>query len=85
MGMHWGIGSEFYTGPVTEYLAPIVGLDFGFDFCFSRINLYIGGLLSLGGLSPDSHDCGKEPGHGDDQLQCGREKPVWRTSNNKRA
>lgn len=49
MGMHWGIGSEFYTGPVTEYLTPIVGLDFGFDFCFSRINLYIGGLLGLGG------------------------------------
>lgn len=49
MGMHWGIGSEFYTGPVTKYLTPIVGLDFGFDFCFSRINLYIGGLLGLGG------------------------------------
>ena len=49
MGMHWGIGSEFYIGPVTEYLTPIVGLDFGFDFCFSRINLYIGGLLGLGG------------------------------------
>ena len=49
MGIHWGIGSEFYTGPVTEYLTPIVGLDFGFDFCFSRINLYIGGLLGLGG------------------------------------
>lgn len=49
MGMHWGIGSEFYTGPVTEYLTPIVGLDFGFDFCFSRINLYIDGLLGFGG------------------------------------
>ena len=49
MGMHWGIGSEFYTGPVTEYLTPIVGLDFGFDFCFSRINLYLGGLLGFGG------------------------------------
>ncbi len=49
MGMHWGIGSEFYTGPATEYLTPIVGLDFGFDFCFSRINLYIGGLLGFGG------------------------------------
>ena len=49
MGMHCGIGSEFYTGPVTDYLTPIAGLDFGFDFCFSRINLYIGGLLGLGG------------------------------------
>ena len=49
MGMHWGIGSEFYTGPVTEYLTPIVGLAFGFDFCFSRINLYIDGLLGFGG------------------------------------
>lgn len=49
MGMHWGIGSEFYTGPVTDYLTPIAGLDFGFDFCFSRINLYLGGLLGLGG------------------------------------
>ena len=49
MGMHWGIRSEFYTGPVTYYLTPIAGLDFGFDFCFSRINLYIGSLLGLGG------------------------------------
>ena len=49
MGMHCGIGSEFYTGPVTDYLTPIAGLDFGFDFCFSRINLYLGGLLGLGG------------------------------------
>ena len=49
MGMHWGIGSEFYTGPVTDYLTPIIGLDFGFDFCFSRVSLYLSSLLGLGG------------------------------------
>jgi hypothetical protein len=48
MGMHWGIGSEFYTGPVTDYLTPIIGLDFGFDFCFSRVSLYLSSLLGLG-------------------------------------
>jgi len=49
MGMHWGIGSESYTGPLADYVTPIAGIDFGFDFCFSRINLYLSGLLGLGG------------------------------------
>ena len=49
MGMHWGIGSEFYTGRLTDYVTPIAGIDFGFDFCFSRINLYLCGLLGWGG------------------------------------
>lgn len=49
MGMHWGIGSEFYTGPISDYVTPIAGLDFGFDFCFSRVNLYLSGLLGFGG------------------------------------
>ena len=49
MGMHWGIGSEFYTGPMASYVTPIAGVDFGFDFCYNRINLYLGGLLGWGG------------------------------------
>ena len=49
MGMHWGIGSEFDVGPMTDYVTPIAGIDFGFDFCFSRVNLYLGGLLGWGG------------------------------------
>ena len=49
MGMHWGIGSEFYTGPLADYVTPIAGIDFGFDFCFSRVNLFLGGLLGFGG------------------------------------
>ena len=49
MGMHWGIGSEFYTGQMANYVTPIAGIDFGFDFCFSRVNLYLSGLLGFGG------------------------------------
>ena len=49
MGMHWGIGSEFHVGPMTDYVTPIAGIDFGFDFCFNRVNLYLGGLLGWGG------------------------------------
>ena len=49
MGMHWGIGSEFYTGPIADYVTPVAGVDFGFDFCYNRINLYLGGLLGWGG------------------------------------
>ena len=49
MGMHWGIGSEFYTRPLADYVTPIAGIDFGFDFCFSRVNLFLGGLLGFGG------------------------------------
>ena len=49
MGMHWGIGSEFYTGPLADSVTPIAGIDFGFDFCFSRVNLFLGGLLGFGG------------------------------------
>ena len=49
MGMHCGIGSEFYVGPMADYVTPIAGIDFGFDFCFSRVNLYLGGLLGWGG------------------------------------
>ena len=49
LGMHWGLGSEIYTGPITDYVTPIVGLDFGFDLCFSRVNLYLSGLLGFGG------------------------------------
>ena len=49
LGMHWGVGSEFYTGPMAGYVTPIAGIDFGFDFCFSRVNLYLSGLLGWGG------------------------------------
>ena len=49
MGIHGGIGSEFYVGPMAEYVTPIAGIDFGFDFCLSRVNLYLGGLLGWGG------------------------------------
>ncbi len=49
LGMHWGIGSEFYTGPLADYVTPIAGIDFGLDFCFSRVNLYLSGLLGWGG------------------------------------
>ena len=49
LGMHGGIGSEFYVGPMADYVTPIAGIDFGFDFCFSRINLYLNGLLGWGG------------------------------------
>ena len=49
LGMHWGVGSEFYTGPMAAYVTPIAGIDFGFDFCFSRVNLYLSGLLGWGG------------------------------------
>jgi len=49
MGMHCGIGSEFYVGPMADYVTPIAGIDFGFDFSFSQLNLYLGGLLGWGG------------------------------------
>lgn len=49
IGMHAGIASEFYTGPLSAYATPIAGLDFGFDFVFSRINVYWRGLLGSGG------------------------------------
>ncbi|MBQ7575223.1 MAG: hypothetical protein IJT26_01695 [Bacteroidales bacterium] len=49
LGMHVGISSEFYTGPVSTYLTPIVGLGFGFDFVFSKINVYTTGMLGRGG------------------------------------
>jgi hypothetical protein len=49
LGMHFGIGSEFYLGPMTQYVTPIAGIDFGFDFYFNRVNLYVGGLLGWGG------------------------------------
>ena len=49
LGMHLGIGSEFYTGPLSDYVTPIAGVDFGFDFCFSRTDIYLSGLLGLGG------------------------------------
>ena len=49
MGMHCGIGSEFYIGPLADYLTPIAGVDFGFDFCFNRVNLSVNGLLGWGG------------------------------------
>ena len=49
LGTHWGIGSEFYTGQLADYVTPIAGIGFGFDFCFSRVNLYLDGLLGWGG------------------------------------
>ena len=49
IGMHLGAGSEFYTGPLTGYVTPIAGIDFGFDLAFSRVNLYLSGLLGWGG------------------------------------
>ena len=49
VSMHLGIGSEFYTGQLANYVTPIAGIDFGFDLCFSRVNLYLGGLLGWGG------------------------------------
>lgn len=49
IGAHLGVGSEFYTGPLAAYVTPIAGLDFGFDFTFSRFNLYMSGLLGWGG------------------------------------
>lgn len=49
LGMHCGIGGEFYTGSLTNYLTPITGLDFGFDFCFGQVNLYLSGLLGWDG------------------------------------
>ena len=49
MGMHGGIGSEFHVGPMADYVTPIAGIDFGFDFCLNRANLYVNGLLGWGG------------------------------------
>ncbi|MBR0175475.1 MAG: DUF4419 domain-containing protein [Bacteroidales bacterium] len=49
LGMHLGIGGEFYTGALAEYVTPIAGLDIGFDFDFGRVNVYLGGLLGFGG------------------------------------
>ena len=49
IGMHLGIGSEFFTGPLARYVTPIAGIDFGFDLAFNRVNLYLEGLLGWGG------------------------------------
>ena len=49
LGMHCGIGSEFHVGHMADFVTPIAGIDYGFDFCFSRVNLYLGGLLGWGG------------------------------------
>ena len=49
LGMHCGNGGEFYTGSLANYLTPITGLDFGFDFCFGQVNLYLSGLFGWDG------------------------------------
>ena len=49
LGMHFGVGSECYLGPMTDYVTPIAGIDFGFDFFYNRVNLSLGGLLGWGG------------------------------------
>jgi len=37
MGMHWGIGSEYYTGPLREYVTPIAGICLSNqDDCFKN-------------------------------------------------
>ena len=49
IGMHLGAGSEFYTGPLASFVTPVAGIDFGFDLAFSRVNLYLNGLIGWGG------------------------------------
>lgn len=36
IGLHVGLGNEFYTGAASEYFHPITGLKFGFDISFGR-------------------------------------------------
>ena len=49
IGIHSGVGSEFYTGPVTEYITHVAGINLGMDLYFRDFNIYIGGLLGWGG------------------------------------
>ncbi len=48
-GMYLGAGSEFYTGGLSQYVTPMVGLDFGFDMMISRFLLSFGGCMGWGG------------------------------------
>ena len=49
IGIHSGVGCEFYTGPVTEYITHVAGINLGMDLYFRDFNIYIGGLLGWGG------------------------------------
>ena len=49
IGGHIGVGSEFFYGPITSYINPVVGMEFGFDFAFNRFAFFMGGLLGGGG------------------------------------
>ena len=49
IGMHVGVGSEFHTGTLSDYVGPIVGLDFGFDFFFNRVDILFSGVLGGAG------------------------------------
>lgn len=67
LGMHVGLGSEFHMGNMAQYMTPLVGLEFGFDFCFNRWTIYWDGLLGFGGSlkrdiprSPQTWDAGAD-------------------------
>lgn len=49
IGMHCGIGSEFYSGSLSDYVGPMAGFEFGFDLCFNRVDIFLSGLLGRGG------------------------------------
>jgi len=88
IGMHLGAGLEFYTGPLTGYVTPIAGIDFGFDLAFSRVNLYLSGLLGWGGhfkqdIPRDGYkwEAGKRISGGNMEVSLGYtvyDSPRWR-------
>ena len=49
IGIHVGVGSDLYTGRITDYITQVVGLHFGFDFALGRTMVYWDGLLAFGG------------------------------------
>ena len=40
LGLHVGLGSEFHVGSMADYMTPILGLEYGFDFNFNRWTIF---------------------------------------------
>ena len=88
LGIHLGIGADIYLGSVTDYITPLVGLGFGFDFTVRRVMIYWEGLVAGGGkykkdipLNGYSWSAGEHQSGGNMTLSVGYpvyESPWWK-------